>query len=137
MTTIKCEIDGKVTEIEVEESFKTAYLEIETESKRNDWKHDWRRRKKECSLERITDEGFQIAGEDDVAGEYEREEERVALRAAIAKLPAEQQDLIQRVYFQEQSHTAIAAELGVDRSAVSHRVQRALAALKKFLEKNS
>ena len=29
MTTIKCEINGKVTEIEVEDSFASAYLEIE------------------------------------------------------------------------------------------------------------
>lgn len=136
MTTIKCEIDGKVTEIEVEESFKTAYLEIDTETKRNDWKHEWRHRKKECSLEHITDEGFQIAAEDDVAGEFEQEEEHNELRAAIAQLLPEQQELIRRVYFQEQSHTEIAAELGVDRSAVSHRVKRALAALKKILQKN-
>ena len=136
MTTIKCLIDGKITEIEVEEDFKAAYLEIDTESKRNDWKHDWRRRKRECSLERITDEGFQIAGEDDVAGEYEQEEEHAALRAAIAKLPPEQQDLIHRIYFLEQSHKEIAAELGVDRSAISHRIKRALAALKKILQKN-
>lgn len=136
MTTIKCEINGKVTEIEVEESFASAYLEIETESKRNEWKHEWRQRKRECSLERITEGGFQVAASDDVAEEVEEAEEHAALKAAIAQLLPEQQELIRRVYFQEQSHTQIAAELGVDRSAVSHRVARALAALKKILQKN-
>lgn len=136
MTKIKCEINGEITEIEVEDSFATAYLEIETESKRNEWKHKWRDRKKNCSLERITENGYQIPATDDVAEEVEQADERAELEAAIAQLLPEQQELIRRVYFQEQSHTDIAKELGVDRSAVSHRVARALAALKKILQKN-
>lgn len=40
MTTITYEVDGKTVELEVEDGFASAYLEIDTESKRNDWKHE-------------------------------------------------------------------------------------------------
>ena len=64
MTTIKCEINGKVTEIEVEESFASAYLEIEAESKREQWRQDWRNRKHNCSLEAMEAQGVQFAAPD-------------------------------------------------------------------------
>ena len=36
MTTIKYEINGKIVELEVEDSFASAYVEIDIESKRNE-----------------------------------------------------------------------------------------------------
>ena len=66
----------------------------------------------------------------------EREEELSELRAAIKQLLPQQQELIYRVYFKGQTHTEIANEFGVDRSAIGHRIERALVALKKILQKN-
>lgn len=136
MTKIKCVINGQVTEIEVEDSFATAYLEIDAESKRNDWKHERWATRHSCSLERITDNGYQIAAPDDVAEEMEQSDERAALKAAIAQLAPEQQELIRRIYFNDENQTDIAEELGVTQSAIAHRLARALAALKKILQKN-
>lgn len=134
MTKIKCEINGRVTEIEVEDSFATAYLEVDAESKRNDWKHEWRQRKHQCSLETITENGYQIAAPDDVAEEVEQTEEHAELRAAIAKLSPDQQELISRIYFNGESEQHIADELGVSKQAINQRKSRALAALKKIFK---
>lgn len=137
MTKIKYEIDGQAIEIEVEDSVASAYVEIDAESRRNDWKHEKRAQRHYCSLERIENEGYQILGNDESPSEIlERKEEFGELRAAIKQLLPQQQELIDRVYFKGQSHTEIAEELGVDRSAIGHRVGRALAALKKILQKN-
>lgn len=136
MTKIKCVINGEVTEIEVEDSFATAYLEIDAESKRNEWKHERWATRHSCSLERITDNGFQIAAPDDVEEEAEKAEEHAALKAAIAELTPEQQELIRRVYFNDEEEQKIAQELGVSKQAINQRVMRTLAALKKILKKN-
>ena len=136
MTKIKYEIDGQAIEIEVEDSVASAYVDIDAESKRNDWKHEKRAKRHYCSLEHITDEGYQIAtNEESPSEKMEREEEFSELRAAIKQLLSQQQELIYRVYFKGQTHTEIANEFGVDRSAIGHRVERALVALKKILQK--
>lgn len=136
MTKIKCEINGEVTEIEVEDSFATAYLEIDAESKKNEWKHEWRKRKCNCSLEAITENGYQIAAPDDVAEEAEQAEERAVLMAAVAQLAPKQREVIELIYFQEKTQEQIAAELGISHQAVSRLLNRALAALKKILKEN-
>lgn len=135
MTTIKYEVDGKTIELQVEDSFASAYLEVETESKRNEWKHDWRNRKRNCSLEAITEGGYQIASEDASASEImEDAETKAALRRAIKQLLPEQQDLIRRVYFNGEQMSDIARECGVSKQAVSQQMDRALAQLKKYLK---
>lgn len=136
MTTIKYEINGKIIELEVEDSFASAYVEIDIESKRNEWKHDWRNRKLNCSMDALDEGGFQFkSDEPSVDDVIEREEEHEELKKAISMLLPEQQELIQRVYFKGETHTEIAQALGVDRSAISHRVSRALVQLKKILKK--
>lgn len=135
MTTIKYEVDGKTIELEVEDSFASAYLEVETESKRNEWKHEKRAKRHHCSLEAITEGGYQIASDDESASEMvEDAEQKAALRQAIRELLPEQQELIRRIYFGGETETSIAEELGVTQSAIAHRVARALAQLKKYLK---
>lgn len=134
MTKIKCVINGQVTEIEVEDSFATAYLEIDAESKRNDWKHEWRQRKYNCSLETITENGYQIAAPDDVAEEAEQAEERAALKAAIAQLTPEQQEIIRRVYFACEKKSDVAKSLGIANSSLTERLQNILKKIKKIMQ---
>lgn len=136
MTTIKYEINGKIVELEVEDSFASAYVEIDIESKRNEWKHDWRNRKLNCSMNALDESGFQFKSNNlPIEEQIEMDEEHEELKKAISMLLPEQQDLIRLIYFEGKTHTEIARELGVDRSAISHRVSRALAQLKKFLKK--
>lgn len=136
MTTIKYEINGKIVELEVEDSFASAYVEIDIESKRNEWKHDWRNRKLNCSMDALEESGFQFKSDNPSIDEViEQEEEHEELIKAISMLLPEEQDLIRQVYFEGKTHTEIARELGVDRSAISHRISRALVQLKKILKK--
>lgn len=136
MTTIKCEINAKIVELEVEDSFASAYVEIDIESKRNEWKHDWRNRKLNCSMNALDESGFQFKSDDPSIDEViEQEEEHEKLIKSISMLLPEQQDLIRQVYFEGKTRTEIAWESGIDRSAISHRISRALVQLKKILKK--
>ena len=130
MTTIKCEINGKVTEIEVEDSFASAYLEIEAESKREQWRQDWRNRKHNCSLEAMEANGTQFAAPDTL----EEDEEKEELRRAIAQLTPEQQKIIHRVYFNGEKKSEVAKSLGIANSSFTERLQRILKKIKEILQ---
>lgn len=130
MTTIKCEINGKVTEIEVEESFARAYFEIEAESKREEWRQSWRNRKLTCSLDALESAGAQFAAPDTSDEDDEREE----LRKAISMLKPEQQEIIRRVYFNGEKKSAVAKSMGISPSSFTERLQRILKKLKKFMQ---
>jgi RNA polymerase sigma-70 factor (ECF subfamily) len=56
------------------------------------------------------------------------------LKDAVCFLTAEQKDLVRRVFFNGEKITDIADKLGVDKSAISHRLERILAKLKKSLQ---
>ena len=55
------------------------------------------------------------------------------LQEALKTLTSEQQWLVNEFYFKGRSNRDIAKELGVDKSAVSHRLERILKKLKNFL----
>lgn len=133
MTTIKCEIDGKWVEVEMEDSVASAYLELDAEYKRQEWRYEKKaQRYGLCSIESMAAAGHEIAAPE----EEEAENLEEPLKAAIAQLIPEQQELIRRLYFNGESQTAIAAELGVTQSAIAHRLQRALTTLKKIFKKD-
>jgi RNA polymerase sigma factor (sigma-70 family) len=75
----------------------------------------------------VTDEYF--ADDEMLEGKKKGE----ALLAAVAKLSAEQQRLVGKVFFEGKSLTDIAREQGVDKSAISHRLKRIFKKLAKFL----
>lgn len=130
MTTIKCEINGKVTEIEVEDSFASAYLEIEAESKREQWRQDWYNRKHNCSLEAMEVNGAQFAAPDTL----EEDEEIEELWKAIAQLTPEQQEIIHRVYFNGEKKSEVAKSLGIANSSFTERLHRILKKIKEILQ---
>jgi len=57
-----------------------------------------------------------------------------SLRAALARLPAEQQRVLRLSYFDEEPHARIAAELGIPLGTVKSRVRLAVAQLRRLLE---
>lgn len=133
MTTIKCEINGKLVEVEMEDSVASAYLEVDEEYKRAEWRYERKAsRYGVCSIESMQAAGHEIAAPE----EEEDENLEDTMNAAIKQLLPDQQDLIRRLYFNGESQTAIAAELGVTQSAIAHRLQRALATLKKIIKKS-
>ena len=56
------------------------------------------------------------------------------LRAAVAKLPEEQEKLLRLVYFEDKSHSVIAEELSLPLGTVKSRLRLAMAKLRAALE---
>ncbi len=69
----------------------------------------------------------------DVEEETLVHEEKERLCAAIEQLQPQQQDLVRRVYYNDEKLIDIAREQGVTRAALSIRMQKIHAALKKIL----
>lgn len=87
------------------------------------------------SLENSTDNGFDIADESqDVESEIMRRIDAENLHKAITTLEPQQQWLIQQIYFEGRSKSEIASELHVVKSAISNRLKKIFAKIKKFLE---
>ncbi len=96
---------------------------------------DERRETRRCqSLEVSIDNGFDIADpKADIEEIAYRNERYRKLYIAISKLLPEQQELITAVYFDGKTKTEIAERFGISRSAISKRIARILAQLKKSL----
>ena len=94
----------------------------------------------EQSLESLLESGFETPSgidlEADLLAAEEREEQAKRLQSAIACLTERQQYLIREIYFNGKTQIEVSNALGVDKSAVSRGVSRALMSLRKFFEKN-
>jgi RNA polymerase sigma factor (sigma-70 family) len=63
-----------------------------------------------------------------------RDGEETRLRAAMARLPAEQAQVLQLSFFADKPHSAIAAELGLPLGTVKSRLRLAMARIRTALE---
>ena len=79
-------------------------------------------------------EGEPFISEADTEGEVERREDMARLFSAMKALSPAQRELVEKVYFEGRSCASIAAEEGVDKSAISHRLERIHKKLKKILD---
>jgi RNA polymerase sigma-70 factor (ECF subfamily) len=61
-------------------------------------------------------------------------EDALGVRAALARLPAHQQEILDRFFARDESYRTIAAELGIPAGTIASRISRALAALREELE---
>jgi RNA polymerase sigma factor (sigma-70 family) len=57
-------------------------------------------------------------------------EEALSIRAALAQLPAHQQEILDRFFARDESYDTIGAELGIPPGTIASRISRALAALR-------
>ncbi len=92
------------------------------------------------SLDRLVDCEVEIEDkESDIEADYiEREttnEEYAELYKAIKQLTPRQQEIVRLVYFESKTQEEVATKYGVDKSAVSHAMQRIYTTLKKILTK--
>jgi RNA polymerase sigma factor for flagellar operon FliA len=71
-----------------------------------------------------------LAGSEDVEKEILASETGMAVRQALAELPEEQRELLERHYFQDQAVRDIAREKGVTRQAIYLREKLALRSLR-------
>ncbi len=126
--------NGKCATYEVNEKTALAYEQIETETRREEERMRWRRRKKLNSLEEMCESGVQFVSSETNPEElviYRDEYSR--LHNAISLLPENQQKLVSSVYFNGQSLAEIAKEEGVSYQAIQNRMAKILKKLKTFL----
>ena len=92
----------------------------------------------EQSLEALAESGFELPSESDMeydlVAREENEERTALLHRAIRSLNKRQRYILKEIYVKRRTSAEIAADLGIDASAVRHSLQRILASLRKFFE---
>ena len=123
-------VTGEVSEVEVDEHLGGMLLDLDRQQYNNDHKET----RRHVSLDGMDYEGELFASAEDTAGEAERREDTARLLSAMEALSPAQQELVLKVYFNGRSCASIAAEEGVDKSAISHRLERIYKKLRKILK---
>ena len=108
-----------VQEILDEEINKPTFNNNQTETRRH------------CSMDAMLKEGFDFIGDKDI---ILAEEKYAELRAAIAQLKPEQQELLKKVFWEGIKQVDIAKSEGVGKTAIENRMSRIYAKLKKLLK---
>ena len=132
MKTIKYEINGTFVEVEVSDEFARQYEQIEAEEARPIWRD---KKRKDSSLERMVEAGFQVADpnsniEEKLLEKYDIEQ----LSEAIKTLTEDQKWLIEQVFFYGRKQSEVAAELGIEPVAVWNRLQKIYNKIKKSFQ---
>ena len=123
-------LTGEVSEIEVEENLGELLVDLDRQQYNNDHKET----RRHTSLDGMGYEGEFFVSDADTAGEVEWREDIARLFAAMDRLNPEQRELLLKVYFKGQSCVSIAEVEGVDKSAISHRLERIYRKMKKILK---
>ena len=123
-------VTGEVSEAEVDERLGGMLLDLDRQQYNNDKKET----RRHVSLDGMDYEGELFVSAEDTEGEAERREDVARLYSAMEALSPSQRELVKKVYFEERKITDIAREEGVDKSAVSHRLERIHKKLKKILD---
>ena len=132
MKTIKYEVNGTFVEVEVSDEFARQYEQIEAEEARQIWRD---KKRKDSSLERMVEAGFQVADpnsniEEKLLEKYDIEQ----LSEAIKTLIEDQKWLIEQVFFYGRKQSEVAAELGIEPVAVWNRLQKIYNKIKKSFQ---
>ena len=132
MKTIKYEVNGTFVEVEVSDEFARQYEQIEAEEARQIWRD---KKRKDSSLERMVEAGFQVADpnsniEEKLLEKYDIEQ----LSEAIKTLTEDQKWLIEQVFFYGRKQSEVAAELGIEPVAVWNRLQKIYYKIKKSFQ---
>ena len=88
-----------------------------------------------CSLEAYDSYGRLLEADEDVERDYIEKEEVEDLKAAIATLLPQQQELLTRVFYHNEKICDIAESEGVCERAIRNRLQKIYAQLRKKLQK--
>lgn len=123
-------VNGEVSEIEVDEGLGELLIDFDRQQYNNDHKET----RRHLSLDGMDYEGELFASAEDTERELLRREDAARLMEAMKALSPSQRELALKVYFNGRSSASIAAEEGVDKSAISHRLERIHKKLKKLLE---
>ena len=124
--------DGTTSEIEVTDELYTLHLQIVQDEKRN----HWRETRRHTSLYALMELGVDFAdmAADPVAAvELRENDERI--HNAIAALSDKQRALLEKVFFEGKTLTAIAQEQSISQPAITQQLATIYKKIKKLLEK--
>ncbi|NGP17062.1 sigma-70 family RNA polymerase sigma factor [Devosia chinhatensis] len=99
---------------------------------RNIWIDAWRRQRRPAIDP--DDPALSIEPEPDAPKQIEARQSQEAVRRAMERLPAEQIDIIRLSFFEEASHSMIAAKLGLPIGTVKSRLRLAFGRLRAALD---
>ena len=127
---IKYEFANETIEIEVEEEWADIVIELD----RQEYNVNHKETRRHCSLEAYNLDDALLPSDEDVERDVIADEDKKRLYKAIAALTPDQQELVRRVYFNNERLADIAREQGVSRAALTNRMNRIIASLKKFFD---
>ena len=125
---IKYEFANETIEIEVEEEWADIVIDLD----RQEYNVNHKETRRHCSLEAYNLDDALLPSDEDVERDVIADEDKKQLYKAIAALTPDQQELVRRVYFNNERLVDIAREQGVSRAALTNRMNRIIAALKIF-----
>lgn len=131
MKTIKYEFnDGTISEVEVSDELYAVHEQLLQEEKRNHWKNT----RRHISLDYLNEHEIDIEAPDsDPLIVLIRREDKENLNAAIALLSDKQRELVQKVFFDGMTMTAIAEQENMSQQAISKKIAVIYKKLKKLL----
>ena len=123
---------NETVEIEIEEKWDQVLKGLD----RLEYNNNHKETRRHSSLDDPTGKGSHIPSDDNLEDAAERLEEIETLKKAIATLGQAQKGLLRRVYLLEERQSEIARREGVQRAAISKRLDRIYSLLKKYFEKS-
>ena len=127
MVTIQYFDGNKYIPVEVSKEIAKALQELDSEEQRIKRKES---RRQVASLEQLLDEGFDF---EESSNDRLTDEQITKVRDALEHLTTDQQWLVEQVFYLGRSKTDISKELGISNGAITHRLERIFAKLKKVL----
>ena len=127
MVTIQYFDGNKNIPVEVSEKVAKALQELDSEEQRTKRKES---RRQIASLEQLLDEGFDF---EESSNDGLTDEQITKVRDALEHLTTDQQWLVEQVFYLGRSKKDISKELGISNGAITHRLERIFAKLKKVL----
>ena len=122
-------VNGDTREFEVEDSLGALLVDMD----RQEYNVNHKETRRHVLLSAIDPADRYLTAETDLLRDLIDEEDHERLMAAIAKLQPQQRELLYRVYWNGEKQKDIAAEDGVSERAITGRMKKIYAALKKFM----
>lgn len=122
-------VNGDISEVEVDDSLGALLVEMD----RQEYNINHKETRRHVILSAIDPADRYLTAETDLLRDLIDEEDHERLMAAIAKLQPQQRELLYRVYWNGEKQKDIAAEDGVSERAITGRMKKIYAALKKFM----
>lgn len=122
-------VTGEISEIEVEDSLGELLVDMD----RLEYNVNHKETRRHVLLSAIDPADRFLTAEENLLQDLIDEEDHEKLMAAIRKLQPQQQELLYRMYWKGEKQRDIAKEDGVSERAITGRMQKIYASLKKFM----